>query len=89
MAHCPSRKRRRNGPRRPRPRKKSSRRCPVTGKVRYRDHAEAVTALHRVLSIRRLHNGPVPCARRERRGYGCHFCKGWHLTSQPMRHESA
>ena len=49
-----------------------------TGKVRYRDHVEAVLALQffAVWSDRDV--VPVRC-------YECPFCAGFHLTSQAQR----
>ncbi len=49
-------------------------RCPVTGKIRYRDELAGLIAL-------------ADCqtqpghGRRERRAYHCEHCRGWHLTS--------
>ena len=52
-------------------------------KVRYRDHREAVSALHAIVGIRwRALNDGVVCRRREVRSYSCDSCKGFHLTSQ-------
>ena len=55
--------------------------CP-TGKVRFRDHKEAVRALHRtqVNAKWALEDG-LETNRRERRPYLCPICKGHHLTS--------
>lgn len=45
------------------------------GKRRFRDHGEAIHALHKVRadSVRQV----VPT-----RAYKCHLCNGFHLTSQ-------
>lgn len=66
---------------------KPAKRCPATRKLRYRDHREAVRALHRITTIRHrdLESG-VPSElvkRREVRDYRCPACGGHHLTSQP------
>lgn len=58
--------------------------CP-TGKLRLRDHKEAIALLHRCQAAHALGNP----RRRERRAYFCDACKGWHLTSQPNWHEAA
>jgi hypothetical protein len=64
--------------------RRSSRRtvCSVSGKRRFRDHREAMKALHRADWTRKTAaEDGVPCRRRERRSYQCEQCKGWHLTS--------
>lgn len=53
--------------------------CPTTGKVRFFDHKDAVSALHRIQSK----VGFAAEKRKERRSHECPFCRGWHLTSQP------
>lgn len=55
---------------------KHSRSC--RGKVRYRDHTEAVRALHRLETRSERETIPV-------RAYECHRCGGWHTTSQEAR----
>lgn len=53
------------------------------GKVRFRDHREAVTALHSLQALRqRAEEAMVPTRRREVRSYECSHCNGFHLTSQ-------
>ena len=70
--------RRRQSPR------KDSRRCDQSGKVRFRDHKQAIDALH-VIKMRRTwaETCDAPSRRREVRTYLCHRCNGWHLTSHP------
>lgn len=52
------------------------------GKVRFRDHREAVTALHNVVMLRqRAEEAAQPTRRREVRSYHCEACRGFHLTS--------
>lgn len=46
------------------------------GKVRYRDHGEAITAL-RTIRSRDDSRDRVPV-----RVYECHACGGWHMTAQ-------
>lgn len=55
----------------------------ASGKLRYRDHDAAVTALHSTANARHLAelNG-MPTHRRESRIYACGLCHGFHLTSQ-------
>jgi hypothetical protein len=60
--------------------------CPISGKVRYRDHRDIKLVLRQADRDRgaaRLNE--VACSRRETRGYQCASCDGWHLTSQPAR----
>ena len=53
------------------------------GKVRFRDHREAVTALHNVATLRlRADEDAVASRRREVRSYECERCHGYHLTSR-------
>lgn len=67
-------------------RRASLRDCQHTGKRRFRDHQEAVVALHKAVAARaRADAHDVVTARRERRAYFCASCNGWHLTSQPLR----
>lgn len=60
-------------------------RCPATGKVRFRDHKEAVKARHLATNARLVETAAgVPedlVRRRERRDYVCPACGGHHLTS--------
>lgn len=60
-----------------------TRRCVPTGKRRFRDHDEAVAALHSACNSRTAaaHCGTTT-RRRETRAYQCGACNGWHLTSQ-------
>ncbi|WP_214466447.1 hypothetical protein [Microbacterium flavescens] len=52
------------------------------GKIRFRDHREAVTALHSVATLRkRAEEEMLPTRRREVRTYECDACHGYHLTS--------
>jgi len=63
-------------------------RCPQTGKLRYRDHKEAVRALHRAANASRVEREMYGASRRaEIRAYRCDACGGhfWHLTSQVKR----
>jgi hypothetical protein len=53
--------------------------CPITRKVRFRDHAEAVAALHAAEVARVFSDGHTN--RHECRSYACSACQGWHLTS--------
>ena len=66
--------------RKTKPVKGRDRRCPKTGKARYRDHASANIAITTIA----LRNDDE---RRKRpvRAYYCESCKGWHLTSLPAR----
>jgi hypothetical protein len=59
--------------------------CPRSGKVRYRDHAQARFALSgmRALRLAAEANG-VESARQEVRVYQCGMCDGWHATSQAL-----
>lgn len=66
-----------------RPRRAADHSCP-TGKVRFRDHREAVVALHDASNARHfaaLTQGST--SRHECRAYSCGQCHGYHLTSQP------
>ena len=53
--------------------------CPITRKVRFRDHDEAVAALHAAEVARVFSAGQTN--RQECRSYACNACHGWHLTS--------
>lgn len=55
---------------------KNSHRCSC-GKRRFRDHLQAVRALHNI-SNRATPGDHIPV-----RSYACPMCSGWHLTSQP------
>ncbi len=58
-------------------------RCKATGKSRFRDHEQAVAALHRAVGHRAVAQAlGVDCSRAEVRCYWCDSCSGWHLTSQ-------
>ncbi|MFG3120887.1 hypothetical protein ACGFYO_02690 [Streptomyces sp. NPDC048201] len=50
--------------------------CP-SGKLRWRDRIAAQLALAGMDNI--------DPARRESRAYRCHMCRGWHLTSKPLK----
>jgi len=50
--------------------------CDATGKHRYRDHAEAITAIH-IFAVTSTRDR-VPTA-----VYECDYCAGWHSTSNP------
>lgn len=52
-------------------------------KVRYRDHQQAVRALHRASNARAAQLADAGTTRRrETRTYECHRCHGHHLTSR-------
>lgn len=79
-------------PRGERDRKKSGRRrggsapdvCEASGKCRFRDHAQAVAALHQAARSRQMAaEFGFQSRRAEVRCYACDACQGWHLTSQP------
>lgn len=56
--------------------------CP-TGKVRLKDHKDAVRSLHKMTNAGKIevaNNGFTK--RRETRTYFCDRCNGYHLTSQ-------
>ena len=58
-------------------------RC-ATQKRRFRDHKEAIGALHGAQAYARLETEACGESRRaECRVYECFSCKGWHLTSKP------
>ena len=60
--------------------------CP-TKKHRFRDHLEAVRALHHAGTTRKFAElDGRSSRRREQRAYKCTLCRGFHLTSQPERH---
>lgn len=59
---------------------RKTRRC---DKVRYRDHREAISALHSIANARtRADLAGVYSRRREIRSYECNRCRGYHLTSE-------
>jgi hypothetical protein len=61
-------------------------RCPIFGKVRFRDKREALEAVHAAITTRRFAEADsLETARQERRTYRCASCHGWHLTSQESR----
>lgn len=65
--------------------RRTKRLCPDTGKRRFRDHVQAVRALHAAANSRRSAAlDGVQTVRRERRAYCCDACGGWHLTSWRM-----
>jgi len=54
------------------------------GKTRFRDHKQAVRALHVIAnSYLDLSGEPTAHRRFPVRSYECPECSGWHLTSQP------
>ena len=61
-------------------------RCPVTGKVRYRDALEGQRKLRGAQASGRIERDLYGTSKRaESRFYPCPSCKGVHLTSQPKR----
>lgn len=65
---------------------RATRYCRTAGKVRFRDHAEAVTALHAAATARHVAAcDAVTTVRKEKRCYECKWCRGWHLTSQEKK----
>jgi hypothetical protein len=53
------------------------------GKVRFRDHREAVGALHKAAAVRhRADEDGTETRRQEVRTYECGACHGFHLTSK-------
>lgn len=57
--------------------------CPTSGKVRYRDHAQASDGLRSAKEARlRQQSAGVESRRRETRSYKCPDCRGWHNTSR-------
>lgn len=57
--------------------------CERTGKVRWPDAKAAVEVLHQAKnSATRAADAGLPSRRNEVRHYECHFCKGFHTTSQ-------
>jgi hypothetical protein len=56
--------------------------CPATGKIRWRDHEEAIRALHTTQNAKATATFYGAESRRnENRAYACVACSGWHLTS--------
>lgn len=56
-------------------------RC-ASGKIRYRDKLEAVSALHRIETHRQFDTEDgIATKRTEKRAYKCNLCAGVHLTS--------
>lgn len=51
------------------------------GKTRFRDHRQAVRALHAIAN-NYLEMEPTAHRRYPVRSYECDVCAGWHLTSQ-------
>jgi uncharacterized protein YlaI len=60
---------------------RTSRKRTCRGKVRYRDHQEAVTALHTLQSKSTRQQIPV-------RSYDCEECGGVHVTKQVIHRNS-
>lgn len=55
-------------------------------KVRFRDHEEAIEALHRAVTVRRrCEVDGVATSHLAVRDYYCSGCGGFHLTSQERR----
>lgn len=82
-SHTPGQRATRRAERRRRPRGGSLPRCPRSGKVRFRDHREAVDALQTAMNSRsRAEFAGFGSRRNECRTYECNMCHGWHLTSQ-------
>jgi hypothetical protein len=64
--------------------KQLNRTCP-SGKIRFKDHNHAVSALHKAKNTRELAaENSFDTARKEIRSYKCKDCKGFHLTSKPQ-----
>lgn len=60
--------------------------CKRTGKRRFASPEEAERALEGAKSRARSERVKGrPRRRREKRFYGCDSCRGFHLTSQPLR----
>lgn len=58
----------------------------ATGKRPYRDHEQAIDALHRAETARhRAESRGHATRRRETRAYECPICGRYHLTSQVAR----
>lgn len=59
---------------------RTNRKRTCRGKVRFRDHTEAVRSLHMIASRgeRSGRNGVIPV-----RAYECPRCGGFHVTSRP------
>ena len=56
--------------------------CSATGKVRYRDHAQASDGMQSAKEARsRDERAGITSRRREARSYKCSECGGWHNTS--------
>ncbi len=56
-----------------------------SGKIRYRDHEEAIKALHRTQSLALIALEVTgSTSRAEKRTYYCGMCNGFHLTSRPL-----
>ncbi|HNA98728.1 MAG TPA: hypothetical protein PKX56_01970 [Marmoricola sp.] len=54
-----------------------------TGKIRFRDHNEAVGFLHSAANARKVANElGLATTRREVRSYRCNLCRGFHVTSK-------
>ena len=56
-----------------------------SGKIRLRDHDEAIKALHRTQALALVALEVTGSTRRaEKRAYYCGMCNGFHLTSKPL-----
>ena len=59
--------------------------CPMSGKVRFRDQAQAGFALEGMRALRlEAEARELETRRREKRVYQCGACRGWHTTSQEL-----
>jgi hypothetical protein len=60
--------------------------CPVSGKVRYGERKDIKLEMRRAdVDRSRARMNGLDCSRREIRSYQCCDCRGWHLTSKPIR----
>jgi len=60
--------------------------CKETGKIRFKDHHDAMLALEDARAKAAwAETHDLPTSRHETRAYKCDLCRGWHLTSRPQR----